>query len=109
MIHPLIKLPTVPLGKNHTWQTFHILLDASVNRDKMIEELRREGIGSNYGAQCIPEQLFYKNKYGLNSLTEFPCSFASYKQGLAIPIYDRLTKDDISQISEIIKKTIERC
>ena len=107
--HPLIKLPIIPIGKNHTWQTFHIILQQPVNRDKIIKELQKEGIGTNYGAQCIPEQKFYKEKYGLNSMVEFPNAYNSWKQGLAIPIYDKLTKEDVSYISKIIKKTIEKC
>lgn len=107
--HPLIKLPLIPRGKNHTWQTFHVVIQQPVNRDKVIEELKKEGIGANYGAQCIPEQKFYKEKYGLNSAVAFPNAFNAWQQGLAIPIYNKLTKEDISYISKIIKKTIEKC
>ena len=99
-----ITLPTIPPGRNHTWQTFHLLLDNSLDQKKTIENLKNEGIGTNYGAQCIPAQTFYFNKYKLNAEKLFPNSFKAYKQGLAIPIYERMTKDDIIYIAQTINQ-----
>lgn len=109
LLHPLIQLPFVPKEKKHTWQTFHLLLHESVNRNILIEELKKKGVGANYGAQCIPDQSFYCKKYKHNSRTEFPNAFKAYHQGLAIPLYSKLSTDDIYHISKIILQTIERC
>ena len=49
-----LALPRVPPGKVHTWQTFHLLLDATIDRSALIARLKEAGIGTNYGAQCIP-------------------------------------------------------
>jgi perosamine synthetase len=102
--NPKVKLPLVPKDRNHTWQTFHILLDESVNRDKVISDLKLKGIGTNYGAQCIPMQKYYLNKYGLNSLQLFPNSLKAYKQGLAIPMYEKLSNEQIIYISRELSK-----
>jgi len=98
LVHPMVKLPTIPQSRNHTWQTFHILLDEGINRDQIIDDMKKQGVGVNYGAQCIPEQIFYKNKYQLNSKLLFPNAYSSYRQGLALPLYERLQKDDILRI-----------
>ena len=99
-----ITLPTVPNGMTHTWQTFHVLFDSSENRDSAIVKLRENGIGTNYGAQCIPAQQFYKNKYNLNFKELFPNSYMAYKQGLAIPLYEKLTTENISYIAKQINR-----
>jgi perosamine synthetase len=102
--NPKIKLPKTPSDRNHTWQTFHLILDESLNRNEVISILKSKQIGSNYGAQCIPEQKYYQEKYKLNSKDLFPNSFIAYKQGIAIPIYEKLTIDSITYIADILNQ-----
>ena len=97
-----IHLPFIPPGRYHTWQTFHLLLDDSLNQKKIIELLKKEGIGTNYGAQCIPAQTYYFNKYRLETGKLFPNALIAYKQGLAIPMYERLTEEHIKHIAKTI-------
>lgn len=104
-----VQLPTVPENKNHTWQTYHIVLDDKIDRDVLIAKLREEGIGTNYGAQCIPATTFYTKKYGHDSEKSFPNAWRAYTKGLAIPLYFNLTKEDIRYISTLINKTIHEC
>jgi perosamine synthetase len=95
-----INVPVIPKDRNHTWQTFHVLLDESLDRDKVIDHLKTKNIGTNYGAQCMPAQKFFQEKYKLDCNVLFPNSMKAYKQGLAIPIYEKLTLEDISYIAE---------
>ncbi len=96
--NPKLTLPIYNKNKVHSWQTFHLLLDKRLNQSQIINNLKEIGIGTNYGAQCIPEQVFYKKKYKHKSETEFPNSFIAYKQGLAIPLYEKLTNIQIDFI-----------
>lgn len=97
-------LPFVPEGRNHTWQTFHLLLPEELSQRKLIEELKTYGIGTNYGAQCIPAQAYYKQKYQLNAGKDFPNAYQAYSKGLAIPIYERLKKEDVQYIAQTINQ-----
>lgn len=97
-------LPQVPKDRNHTWQTFHLLLNDSLLQRFVIEALKKENIGTNYGAQCIPAQDYYRKKYGLNSEALFPNAYSAYTKGLAIPIYERLKKEDILYVAETINQ-----
>lgn len=103
----LIKLPKIPDGKKHTWQSFHIVLSDEIDRDKLINDLKDNGIGTNYGAQCMPYQKYYTQKYKLDSKALFPNALKAYKQGLVLPLYERLSPQDIILISNSLKKTIE--
>jgi len=85
-----LMLPAVPRQKNHTWQTFHTLISDDVDRDMLIAKLKQRGIGSNYGAQCIPDQEYYRNKYSLDSASLYPNALRSNKHGLALPLYDKM-------------------
>mgnify|MGYP001572427104 CR=1 FL=1 len=97
-----ITLPIIPPGFNHTWQTFHILLDDSRNQKETIALLKEKNIGSNYGAQCIPAQTFYRKKYNYDVVRHYPNACRAYTQGLALPIYDKLSKEETHYISKTI-------
>lgn len=97
-------LPFLPQGRNHTWQTFHLLLNKEADQQEVIAFLKSKNIGSNYGAQCIPSQTYYRNKYKLDAPALFPNAYKAYKKGLAIPIYERLVKDDILYIAQTINE-----
>lgn len=103
---PTVSLPVMPNGKNHTWQTFHIVLDDKVNRDDLIGKLKREGVGTNYGAQCIPSQTYYQKKYGRDCKRLFPNALRSFEKGLALPIYEKLPFVSIRFISQKIKEVL---
>jgi len=104
--NPAIKLPEIPDGERHTWQTFHILLENENKRNELMVYLKAKGILTNYGAQCIPAMTYYLNKYNHQSEIEFPNAFEAYTCGLAIPLYSRLTELQIKFISETINKFV---
>jgi dTDP-4-amino-4,6-dideoxygalactose transaminase len=101
-----IDLPAIPEGKGHTWQTFHVVVGEEVDRDALIEDLKGRGIGTNYGAQCIPYQTFYREKYGLDCAREFPNALTSFKRGLALPLYEKLRGEDVRFVARVLKEMI---
>lgn len=101
-----LSLPFIPNYTKHTWQTFHVLLNDRINRDELINKLREKNIGVNYGAQCIPYMKVYKEKYHYDCKELYPNALKAYKQGLALPIYDLVTKEQIKYISTTINNLI---
>lgn len=99
-----IVLPSVPADRNHTWQTFHLLISEEKDQAAIIAYLKENNIGANYGAQCIPATTWYKAKYQLDSAMQFPNAYRAYTKGIAIPLYEKLTKDIIKQIANIINQ-----
>ncbi|MEZ4938236.1 MAG: DegT/DnrJ/EryC1/StrS family aminotransferase [Crocinitomicaceae bacterium] len=102
--NPKLLLPNYEMNKKHSWQTFHIILEDSLNRDEVIQHLKEKGIGTNYGAQCIPEVEYYKKKYKLDSKSLFPNAYRAYMQGLAIPLYPQLKSEEILYIADELNK-----
>lgn len=102
--HPNIQLPAVPVGKLPSWQTFHVVLRGPLQQADTISRLRKAGIGSNYGAQCIPEQSYFLQKYGHDAPLEFPNAHVAYKQGLAIPMYEKLKNEQVTYIINTLNK-----
>lgn len=95
-----ITLPKEPNHCIHSWQTYHILLDKSIDRDDIIAKLNLKGIQSSIGAQCIPAQYFYNNKYQLEYKKDFKNSYLAYTNGLALPLHENLKKSEIKIVSK---------
>jgi perosamine synthetase len=105
--NPLVKKPIVPKYNIHSWQTYHLLLDQKLHQKEIINLLKSKGIGSNYGAQCIPEQYYYKKKYNLEVKKLFPNATKAYNFGLAIPLFEKLNEKHIDYISNTINNFIK--
>jgi dTDP-4-amino-4,6-dideoxygalactose transaminase len=99
-----LQLPFIPEFTTHTWQTFHVVLENTINRDNLIVKLKENNIGVNYGAQCIPFMKVYHNKYGFDCERLFPNALKAYQQGLALPIYELVTPEQIKYISTTLNK-----
>lgn len=98
------RMPYIPECCNHTWQTFHIMMNDALDQKEIIMRLKAQNIGTNYGAQCIPAQTYYYQKYSLDAKELFPHAYKAFTKGLAIPLYSGLTKDDILYISQILNQ-----
>jgi perosamine synthetase len=98
------QLPIFPSHKRHTWQSFHVILQDELDRDRWIVKLKEQGIGTNYGAQCMPSQPYFKNKYKLNCNELFPNSMRAYQKGLVLPLYSLVDEHDVNYICKVIKK-----
>jgi len=95
-----LKLPKVDAAKVHTWQSFHVVLEDTINRDFVMEKLKLNGVGVNYGAQCMPYQIFYKRKYNLDCEKLFPEAMRAYKKGIVLPLYEKLDENNIKFVVE---------
>ena len=93
-----IELPSCPRHKRHTWQSFQVLLDDDINRDEVMTKLLECGVGSNIGAQCLPNERFYREKYCLDVKELFPNGLRANKHGLVLPLYEKLMEDEVLQV-----------
>lgn len=101
-----VRPPIVPENKQHTWQTFHIVVDKKYDRDDLIERLRSNGIGTNYGAQCIPAQIYFQEKYRLDCERLFPNAMRAFTRGLALPIYEKLSFAEIRFVARTLREAL---
>jgi dTDP-4-amino-4,6-dideoxygalactose transaminase len=94
---PLVKAPEIFNNRKHTFQTYHLLLDTSLNRNNIVQELMKKGIETNFGAYAIQSLHYYQKKYGLTP-EMFPNALNSFQQGLALPLGQHLTDHDLDYI-----------
>jgi perosamine synthetase len=100
----ILKIPTVPTGFTHSWQTYHIVCESQKIRDGLLEWLKSHQIFCNYGAQCIPAMTYYNKKYKLDYLSLFPNAFKSFSCGIALPMSETLTEQEVNYVCHVINQ-----
>ena len=107
--HPKLLLPSSPENHQHSWQTYHVVInDETINRDEIISALKEKGIGTNYGAQCLPFQHFYQKKYELDCKKLFPNALQAFQAGLALPMYDTLKIEEVDYVVKCLIEILDR-
>ncbi len=104
----LLTLPMEDAAHPHTWQSFHVLLDDRIDRAQLIKDLGAQGIGANYGAQCIPAVRFYQRKYALDAASLFPNAYRAYTKGLVLPLYEKLSREEVAYVASAINQTLQQ-
>ncbi|MGE5452692.1 MAG: DegT/DnrJ/EryC1/StrS family aminotransferase [Acidobacteriota bacterium] len=105
---PLI-LPPRPdhEGDVHSWHLYVVRLsdDTPVTRDAVIDSLFADGIGVS--VHYIPLHLhpYWKERYDLKP-EQFPHSQKAYERMLTLPLYTRMTDDDVERVIAAVRKAL---
>jgi dTDP-4-amino-4,6-dideoxygalactose transaminase len=107
---PLILPPRpVHAGDLHSWHLYVVRLsdDATLNRDQVIESLFADGIGVS--VHYIPLHLhpYWKERYDLKP-EQFPHSQKAYERMVTLPLYTRMTDDDVERVITAVRKACGR-
>ena len=97
----LIESPYVSDNMEHIYQSYVVLVDRRINRNKIIEKLLEKGIQTQIGTYASHIQPVY------NSNDRCPISLEIFNRSLALPIYYQMKEEDIDAVAESLKKTME--
>lgn len=100
-----IRLPEEKEYGKHIWQTYHILLDEKIDRDKLILILKEKGIETNFGAYVVHKEPYYKDKYG-NENDLYKNSIYAFDKGLALPLNTYMDDADIKYIKNTLMELL---
>jgi dTDP-4-amino-4,6-dideoxygalactose transaminase len=94
------RTPKTDPDVQHAWHLYVILINRGmlrINRDQMIEELRRRGIGT--GVHFIPLHLqpYYQRAWGYR-VGDFPKAEEYFERCLSLPIYPSMTEGDVERV-----------
>ncbi|MEM3700580.1 MAG: DegT/DnrJ/EryC1/StrS aminotransferase family protein [Candidatus Bathyarchaeia archaeon] len=96
-----LALPKEPLGYKHSWYLFTVRLKKArrEERDKIVEELKKKGIGAEvYYPNPIHLMPFYK-KFGKRKLPE---TEKAAEQVFSLPVHPGVTAEQIEFIGETV-------
>lgn len=100
-----ISIPGEPAWAGHIYQSFVILLDEEIDRDKVIVELRDEGIEATLGTYALHVQPYYRDTYGYEE-KDFPQSLEAFRRSLALPLHPGMDEDDVISVAVGLEKAL---
>ncbi|MEJ5897968.1 DegT/DnrJ/EryC1/StrS family aminotransferase [Aquabacterium sp. G14] len=103
---PLLLPPRpVHAGDLHSWHLYVVRLsdEATINRDQLIDSLFADGIGVS--VHYIPLHLhpYWKERYDLKP-EQFPHSQKAYERMVTLPLYTRMTDEDVERVITAVRK-----
>lgn len=99
---PGIQLPKIPDGAESSHYVMVILCQAGT-RSQILEILKRNQIGCAINFEPIHLKMVYREQYGHKS-GEFPVAEDWGSRCVTLPLYNQLSKDQISFIAETLRK-----
>jgi dTDP-4-amino-4,6-dideoxygalactose transaminase len=104
---PLVLPPKPAEGDLHSWHLYVLRLsdDAPIGRDALIEALYAAGIGCS--VHYIPLHLhpYWRERYDLQA-ADFPHSQRAYERMLSVPLYTRMTEDDVRRVAAALRQAL---
>jgi perosamine synthetase len=96
----LIDKPYVSKNVRHIFQSYVVLLDKHLDRNKIIWKLRKKGIQTQIGTYSSCIQPVYKTKHDCKN------SIDIYNRAIALPMYYELNEEKIDEAVSQLKKAI---
>ena len=105
---PIILPPHAAAGDVHSWHLYVIQLADTVmlDRNQFVERMFEQGIGCS--VHYIPLHLhpYWRDTYKLTP-EMFPVSQRIYERTLSLPLYTRMTDDDVKRVVAAVKEALK--
>ncbi len=95
-----IQPPAISKYSIHVYQSYVPILDRGLNRNRVIQKLRKKGIQANIGTYASHVQPVYA------SPKNCPTSVDIFERTIALPMYYGLEEEEINEMSAFLRSTI---
>ncbi len=103
-----IELPRELPGRNHVYHLYPIRLnekELGIDRGAFIEELTRRRIGASVHFIPLHRHPYYQTVCGYQP-ESFPGAERFYQGLLSLPLYPRMTSDDVSDVIQAVRQIV---
>ncbi len=97
-----LQLPEEPQGGRHSWYLYTVRLEHGTEdkRNKLLEELRKNGIGAEaYYTNPVHLMPYYRESFGVRKLPE---TEKAAKQVFSLPIHPGVTEEQVDYIGKTL-------
>lgn len=94
-----IKPPVSLKEQRHVYQSYIVLLPEQIAnlRDKLINQLKNEGIETTIGTYHMPLSKYYSTRYGYK-LGDLPIAEEVRRRSLALPLYETIKQEEQTKV-----------
>ena len=100
-----VKAPQEPAWDGHIYQSYVVLLDEDINRDRVIAAMREQGIETTLGTYALHVQPFFMKEYGYSE-GDLPNSYRAYRQALTLPLYPPMGVAKLERIAKALAQAL---
>jgi dTDP-4-amino-4,6-dideoxygalactose transaminase len=100
-----LRMPIFPEDGTHAWQAFVTYVDpetAPKSRNEIMEGLQEAGISTRPGTHAVHMLGYYRDRFALNP-DSLPGARDCDANTMAIPLHNRMTKDNYAYIVETLR------
>lgn len=104
-----LRLPSRGLiGDVHSWHLFVVRVtdQCRIERDHFIERLFEKRVGVSVHYIPLHRQPYWRDRYGLSE-SEFPVSDDAYRRTISLPIYSKMTDEQVSRVITSVQQILE--
>ncbi len=101
-----IELPIEKPKRKHVFHLFTIFLKEDklrINRDKFIEALRAENIGTSVHFIPVHTFTYYRIKYGYKP-GDFPVAWEYYNREISLPLFNGMKECEVEDVAKAMEK-----
>ena len=94
----------------HAWHLYLLQVDpqqSPVDRDGFIARVNAAGIGTSVHFIPIHHLDYYRRRYGF-APGDFPVASAAFERLVSLPIYPRMTDDDVTDVIDAVRRAVEQ-
>ena len=106
---PNLQLPGVPRDRVSPWHLYLLRLapgSIEEQRDRMIESLNAQGIGTSMHFIPLHLHSYYADTFGYKP-DSFPVALDSYRRGLSLPIYSSMRDHEVMRVIETVRSVAD--
>jgi len=99
-----LRMPVFPENGTHAWQAFVTYVDpqkAPMPRNGIMEHLQAAGISTRPGTHAVHMLGYYRDRFGFKQ-DDYPGARDCDANTMAIPLHNRMTKEDYAYIVETL-------
>lgn len=112
------EFANLPIGRpappepntRHAYHLYTVFVDsdrAGLSRDEFLNGMTRQNVGVGVHYLSLPEHPFYRQKFGWMP-EHYPNATRIGRETVSLPISPKLTDDDVSDVIEAVKRTLQK-
>lgn len=98
------QVPSTPANSSHAWHLYVLLVNPSalsIDRNRVIEELKARGIGTSVHFIPLHLHTLYQEQLGYRG-GNFPNAEERFERAISLPVFPAMTEDDSSRVIEAL-------
>lgn len=100
-----VRVPVVPAGLEHSYQSYVVLLDEDIDRNEIIDVMKGDDVEVTLGTYSMHLQPYFRERIGIPD-ESLPAATRAHQSALTIPLYPQLTGADVEQVASTLARAI---